>query len=155
MVKRILTLVVACGVILSSVFIEPRNMLIAQDQNEDYEEKVPYEKEVEYADLWLNAHGEGKHCISNPTELKSVDGEIAAVMFEVDKDGYIVINLYNYDVLEYCYENKPNYANCDELIYNGFRQFYKTENDKLVGLVDKYVIQKTDLNSFFFQRGKN
>lgn len=149
MQKKSWMLIVGLFFTIGCLYFEPVYITTAQDIHEERIGSSLYQMESIYAEQWLLINGFGKHQLSNPKELMSVKDEIAAVLFEINEGGYIVINLYNYDILEYSADNRPDLINCNKVVYNGFRQFYTEDKDRLIGVIDGYEIRKADLNCFF------
>ncbi|MBQ6091526.1 MAG: hypothetical protein IJL07_09715 [Lachnospiraceae bacterium] len=149
--KRIISVVLA-GVLLLSV--NPKSVYFVlgnsnTEKNGILFKEDEYSNEREYLKEWFLLNGQGEHNIYNPRLMYSVSDDPAAILFDVDDKGYVVICLYNYDIMEYCFDSKPLIYNDDRIIYNGFVSFYFDKGNEVYDLKEERAIDKKCLSDFF------
>ncbi len=108
-----------------------RSVSAADTKKESFSDsEYNYQEIAEYVTLWFDVCGYGKHKISNPLELYSKSDEKIAVMFSIDQGGYVIVNLINYDVMEFSLDSCPEVSG-DKNIYNGFLEICSEDNNRL------------------------
>ncbi len=91
-----------------------------------------FKAESAYLTEWFKKNGYGNHMIANPRKMYSVDDEFIALCFDIDNNGYVVINTVNYDIMEYSFDSKVEGKNFDKLVYAGFSSIFgKIEDGRL------------------------
>lgn len=119
-------------------------------------ERVPQvpsvNKRQEEADCvreWFSCNNLGNHTVTEPIELYSLSGNPVAVMFKVDKDGYVIINAQNYDVMEYSFDSAPKIASEKKNVYNGFLEYYEEDGNRLIDIQTNDIVEKNQIKDFF------
>ncbi len=114
-----------------------------------YSKQTDTVEEATYVEEWLMLNNLGRHVVSDPTDLYSVSGEKVAIKFNVDKNGYVVLSLKNYDIMEYSFASSPKIDSAKKNIYNGFLCYYEEKGNELVDVITKKKIEKNDVEDFF------
>lgn len=110
-----------------------------------------FEVEKEYATKWLVLNGFGQFDLSNPIELYALDGNIGAIYFDLNPNGYLIINTFNYDIMEYSFNNKQSFEYYDHVIYNGPLQYYIETEGNTIDLFTDSIVNKEDLSTNYIQ----
>lgn len=108
-----------------------------------------HEEESSYLFDWFVLNGLGNHIISNPREMYSIDNNPIALLFDIDDNGYAVLNLINYDLMEFSFQNRPKFKENEKIIYNGFVSFYVDNGSMLYDVSKHKPINKESVSDFF------
>lgn len=106
-----------------------------------------YGMEKQYVTKWLELNGYGLNELSNPIELYGIDGSIGAVCFDLNSTGYLIINTYNLDIMEYCFDGKSPLNSYENVIYNGPLEYYIEKNGSTIDLLTKNSVDKKSINN--------
>ena len=87
--------------------------------------------------------------VSNPVELKNLDGKVEAIAFTVGQNGYIVVNINDLSIPELSLENPNPFANCEKPIYNGPLQYYYESGGQIKSLVDNSTVDITQIDNCY------
>lgn len=139
-----ITLLLVICIIFGTSFNVSADVLNNNDNIWDYKS---HNLEKDYASKWLKLNGYGINELSNPIELYSIDGSIGAICFDLNNTGYLVINAYNLDIMEYSFSNKKPFGNYNNVIYNGPLQFYIKNDENTIDLFTNSIIDKENLSN--------
>jgi hypothetical protein len=111
-----------------------------------------YQNEIKYATLFLKNSGFGVNQLSNPITLKNVNGDEESVVFSLNENGYIIINLNNYDIPEFSFEASNPYTIKDAgNVYNGPFNYLRDDGENFTDIISKKIIQKSKVEVNYIQ----
>ncbi|MBO4617935.1 MAG: hypothetical protein J5717_11330 [Lachnospiraceae bacterium] len=151
----ILLFFIICTLNSHNVYAESRYKKQIGEVNNSIDSISKYGLESQYLTEWLKKNGLGMHNVSNPKELYSVEEKIVAIYFDIDNTGYIIINAFDYDVMEYSLSSKVELQGYSKLYYTDFLSIYgELDKSRLQDCYSKKVISseavKTIDNEFLY-----
>ncbi len=78
-----------------------------------------FKLEAEYVEEWLRANGYGQHNVVNPRKVYSVNDKYIGIYYDIDNDGYVILNTINYDIMEFSLETRLVDRSTRKLVYAG------------------------------------
>ncbi|ADL08757.1 C39 family peptidase [Thermosediminibacter oceani] len=117
----------------------------------DAVDKYYFSVEKEYAELFLSKIGHPS-TVSNPIQLKNIDGKLEALCFTIDNGGYLIININDLSIPELSFKNQSPFKNLNgTYIYNGPLAYFEKVGEDLISLKSGQVVK----NKFKFKYYKD
>ncbi|WP_311487707.1 hypothetical protein [uncultured Helcococcus sp.] len=152
--KKLLMLL---SVILAIVIIVPSVSFAFTIENHntvaEFDKRIEKTKEV--ANNLLTSLDKNSN-LNNLTLLKNLNGDIEAVLFSLDKTGYIIVNINDFTVPEFSLERKNPFNNVKNPIYNGPLNYYsKKDLNTALNIKDSTIIEKHNFANIYANKKIN
>lgn len=139
------------SLLLSILIIFPSVSLAYNIENDHNIAKLDkrIEKTQEVANNLLNSLGKTSN-LNELTLLKNLNGGTEAVLYSLDRKGYIIVDINDFTIPEFSLEGKNPYNNIKNPIYNGPLKYYSKKDAKSVlNIKDSTIVNKNDFNNIY------
>lgn len=113
----------------------------ASSSNEFYRASTAICKER--AEMFLQSIGHPLLAVTNPVELKNLEGEIEAISFTIGDTGYIIVNVNDLSIPELSLENPNPFSGFENSIYNGPLQYYYESEGQIKSIIENSIIDNS------------
>ncbi len=110
--------------------------------------KTNYTDEEYFVKNWFILNNFGEHEITEPKDLYSFKGKIIARYYNVDKTGYVIVNLLDYEIMEFSFESRPDINDIEKVVYIRFASFGRDDGESVFDINEKQAIEKDKCSDF-------
>ncbi|MFM1524770.1 MULTISPECIES: cysteine peptidase family C39 domain-containing protein [Helcococcus] len=142
------------SILLTILIIFP-NVSLAYSIKNDYsvtniDKRI--EKTQEVANKLLNSLGKNSK-LNDLTLLKNLNGDTEAVLYSLDRKGYVIVNINDFSIPEFSLEGENPFNNIQYPIYNGPLNYYSKKDAKSVlNIKDSIIVNRNEFANIYSKK---